>query len=77
MMHENPTMAREYWKMYDGGKEAGFSEEIGGLLGTMIEEEKQGTNEGANVTPLSELMERIYSRDVNSPPSQTITFSDL
>lgn len=77
-MHEQPSMAEMYWRMYDGGYEAGYQRDaVGGLLGTMIEEEKQGTNEGAIVVSLDELQERIYSRDVNTPPSTTITFSDL
>lgn len=75
-MHEKPVMAKYYWQMYDGGYEAGFSEEIGGLLGVMLNEERS-SEEGAVVSSYADLMSRIQNFDVNSPPSEIITFSDL
>lgn len=76
MMNEQPTLAAQYWKMYDGGKEAGLSDEIGGLLGVMYEEEPDG-EEGAIINSMPDILGRIRNFDVNTPPSSTITFSDL
>lgn len=48
---ENPTMAAQYWKMYDGGKEAGLTSITGGMLKNMMIQELQ-RNEGVYVEPL-------------------------
>lgn len=37
---ENLTMAKHYWKLYDGGYEMGESRRIRGLLGKMISEQE-------------------------------------
>lgn len=42
--------AKTYWLMYDGGNEAGFSAEYGGLIGQMLANEGE-TEEGAYVPP--------------------------
>ena len=33
----NPELAGTYWKLYDGGKEIGLTNQYGGLIGAMIE----------------------------------------
>lgn len=49
----NGDIARtnQYWRMYDGGVEAGLSQEYGGLIGQMIENESDKTKEGAYIPP--------------------------
>jgi hypothetical protein len=42
--------ARTYWMMYDSGKEAGFTNEYGGLILEMLENEGE-TEEGAYIPP--------------------------
>lgn len=42
--------AKTYWMLYDGGNEAGLSEEYGGLIGQMLENEGE-TEEGAYIPP--------------------------
>lgn len=42
--------AKTYWMMYDGGKEAGYSSEYGGLILEMLENEGE-TEEGAYIPP--------------------------
>ena len=37
----NPNLALAWWKLYDGGYEAGHSDTVGGLLGQMIEAESE------------------------------------
>jgi hypothetical protein len=65
---ENETLAEHYWRLYDGGKEAGFSEEIGGLIGQMLEEAAE-TIEGAYIPP--GMMRMI---DPNVPPQNLSGF---
>lgn len=42
--------AKQYWMMYDGGNEAGYSDEYGGLIGQMLATEGE-TEEGTYVPP--------------------------
>ena len=42
--------AKTYWMMYDGGKEAGYSNEYGGLILEMLENEGE-TEEGSYLPP--------------------------
>ncbi len=42
MEMEDINMANTYWRMYDGGKEAGISSKIGGLLKEMMDKEMGG-----------------------------------
>lgn len=42
--------AKTYWMMYDGGKEAGYRDEYGGLILEMLENEGE-TEEGAYIPP--------------------------
>lgn len=44
------TTAKTYWMMYDGGMEAGYSKEYGGLISQMLENEGE-TEEGSYVPP--------------------------
>lgn len=44
------TKAKTYWLKYDGGNEAGYNKEYGGLIGQMIENEYE-TEEGSYVPP--------------------------
>ena len=48
---EDPANSERYWRMYDGGKEAGLSTNTGGLLKNMMTEELS-RNEGIYVEPL-------------------------
>lgn len=50
--------AKTYWLLYDGGNEAGYSRDIGGLIGQMIENEGE-TEEGAYLPP--------FGRQANLP----------
>lgn len=45
-----PEQANRYWKLYDGGQEAGMSQLVGGLIGQMIEEAAE-TFEGGYIPP--------------------------
>jgi hypothetical protein len=44
------SRAKTYWMMYDGGKEAGYTDEYGGLMLEMLENEGE-TQEGSYVPP--------------------------
>lgn len=44
------NMSKTYWMMYDGGKEAGYSQTYGGLIGNMLEEANE-TVEGVYTNP--------------------------
>lgn len=44
------TRAKTYWMMYDGGKEAGYSDDYGGLILEMLENEGE-TEEGSYIPP--------------------------
>lgn len=57
----HPERYNMYWKMYDGGVEAGLSEEYGGLIGQMLEEAGE-TFDGHYIAPDS----RSFSGD--APP---------
>lgn len=48
---EDKSNSEMYWRMYDGGKEAGLSSNNGGLLKNMLSEELS-RNEGVYVEPL-------------------------
>lgn len=44
------TKAKTYWLKYDGGNEAGYNKEYGGIIGQMLENEYE-TEEGSYVPP--------------------------
>lgn len=48
---ESPRIYQTYWKLYDGGQEAGLSTLVGGLVGQMLESEGESI-EGAYVAPI-------------------------
>lgn len=45
------SRAKTYWMMYDGGNEAGYSKEYGGLISQMLANEGE-TEEGAYIPPI-------------------------
>jgi|GEM_PF-3116770 len=47
----NTELANTYWRLYDGGVEAGLSTEYGGLIGQMMEEASESM-EGPYISPL-------------------------
>lgn len=49
-MQGDLARAKTYWMMYDGGKEAGYSSEYGGLILEMLENEGE-TEEGSYIPP--------------------------
>ncbi len=67
--HEDPKKAKDYWNKYDGGYEAGLSNDFGGLIGQMLQE-SSGTVEGAYIPP-DDL--RWYI-DPNIPPQDASGF---
>ena len=50
----HPEVANRYWRLYDGGQEAGLSSLVGGLVGQMLENEGESI-EGAYVPPTRSL----------------------
>jgi len=56
----DPKVANTYWRLYDGGQEAGLSPMVGGLVGQMLENEGESI-EGAYVPP-------VGSRNLSGPP---------
>lgn len=64
----HPTVSEHWWKLYDGGNEIGISEEVGGLIGQMLQESGE-TIEGAYIPPT---MVRMV--DPNVPPTNLMGF---
>lgn len=64
-MQRELALAATYWKMYDGGFEAGLQNvtEVGGLLGVMMQEAAEKV-EGVYVSPLDD----VQIRNPNFPP---------
>jgi len=48
----HPVVSQTYWKLYDGGQEAGLAALPGGLVGQMLESEGESI-EGAYVPPMN------------------------
>lgn len=68
---ENLALAKSYWMMYDGGKEANLvpaSAAVGGIIGQMLEEAGE-TFEGAYISP-----NRTQMVDPNYPPQNLTGF---
>lgn len=63
----HPDVSNNWWRMYDGGQEAGFSDEVGGLVGQMLQEAGE-TVEGAYISP-----EGFQYIDPNVPPRYPIS----
>lgn len=49
-LKENMVLSERYWRSYDGGVEAGYSKEYGGLIGQMLEEAGESM-EGPYIPP--------------------------
>ena len=47
----NTSLSNHYWRLYDGGVEAGLSKEYGGIIGQMQEEANESM-EGPYISPL-------------------------
>lgn len=60
----HPERAKSWWKLYDGGQEAGFSQLPGGLVAQMLETEGE-TVEGTYISPSV-----IQDLDPNTPPQR-------
>lgn len=48
---EDMTLSQRYWRLYDGGVEAGLTTQYGGLIGQMLEEANESM-EGNYMSPL-------------------------
>lgn len=55
---EEVGKAKVYWLKYDGGNEAGYNQNYGGLIGQMIENEGE-TEEGAYIPPFGQFNSSI------------------
>ena len=55
----NSRLYNAYWKLYDGGQEAGLSTLVGGLIGQMLESEGESI-EGAYVAPTDRHINNYY-----------------
>jgi hypothetical protein len=56
----HPAVNQLYWKLYDGGQEAGLAALVGGMVGQMLEAEGESI-EGAYVPPLNSGMINPYT----------------
>jgi len=65
--------AKTFWMMYDGGKEAGYSNEYGGLILEMLENEGE-TEEGSYVPPFGTQGNMISGAPYYFPWSQATGF---
>ena len=65
MKLENTSMSDRYWKMYDGGLEAGAVSRPGGLLGRMIKEQS-GATDSAYYPPIG------HDRGFSSPEQRSL-----
>lgn len=65
----HPNVAAFWWKLYDGGQEAGLAPMVGGLIGQMLENEGE-TVEGAYTSPSG-----LGSIDPNDPPRDLSGFT--
>ncbi len=63
-LKENTLLSQRYWRLYDGGVEAGLSKEYGGLIGQMMEEANESM-EGNYMSPLPR---------AGDPPGQVVPY---
>lgn len=63
----HPNVATNWWKLYDGGQEAGLTSVVAGLVGQMIENESE-TVEGHYISPNG-----IGNTNPNDPPQYPLT----
>jgi len=60
----HPNVSAFWWKLYDGGQEAGLSPMVGGLVGQMLENEGESVEgTGAYISPNG-----LLDVDANIPP---------
>ena len=64
----NGQVSERYWRLYDGGNEAGLSRVVGGLIGQMLE------NEGASIENTYMSPNDIGNVDPNYPPRSASGF---
>ena len=64
----HPASYQTWWRLYDGGQEAGLATMPGGLVGQMLENEGDAGPEGAYISPNS-----LNSLDPNTPPRYPLT----
>lgn len=62
---------KQYWMLYDGGQEAGYIKDVGGILAQMFEEDR-GTVEGAYISP-----NQISGRFDPNIPENTVSQSSF
>lgn len=65
----NTSLANHYWRLYDGGVEAGLSKEYGGLIGQMQEEANEN-QEGPYMSPLPRPGDADYGLPYYNPWQQ-------
>lgn len=70
----NLDRAKTYWMMYDGGKEAGYSKEYGGLILEMLENEGE-TEEGSYLPPFGSSSNVVYGSPYYFPFQQASGFN--
>jgi hypothetical protein len=58
--------AQQYWRLYDGGYEAGMTKVYGGLVGQMLENEGE-TVEGAYIPPFGSVSNVVNTGTWYSP----------
>lgn len=59
----HPASYQTWWRLYDGGQEAGLSSMPGGIVAQMLENEGDGGVEGAYISPNG-----LGNLDPNNPP---------
>jgi len=69
----NTQLANHYWRLYDGGVEAGLSKEYGGIIGQMQEEANENM-EGPYMSPLPRKGDADYGLPYYNPFQQASGF---
>ena len=65
-MHEGEDFKRSdrYWRLYDGGYEAGFSKKVGGMLKS-LEDSYSGGSEAVSLEPLPNHQQSIHDLEIS------------
>lgn len=69
----NNAKAEKYWRLYDGGNEAGLNREYGGIIGQMLANEGE-TEEGAYIPPFASTNATIMQAPYYFPRQQASGF---